>query len=347
MSPMRIDRAMPSATDRLPVSSESGRTFASRARLAVVIPVHNRCAWTARCVNSLRLLDGEPFMVVVVDDGSTDGTAEYLQRNAPDVIVESGNGDLWWSGGVNAGCDAALARGAEYLVLFNNDNFGFSRNVLVDLQRTVDSGATCACSTCLFFDDSGEVRVLQGGGIIDWHSRGPELRQSGAAFTDEYRRAHAADRCAWLSGMALAFRAETFRRLGGFDARRFHIYRGDLDFTLRATHSGGTCVSTCRSWVINDLNTTGTNFFARMTLKEFLTGLVTRRSPYQLSHTVRFAWRHCPKHLVPFFVAQFYARYVYAALRRQLQEPAWRPMPTDEALVAGAAFVDRMAHESV
>src|SRR5687767_767033 len=85
-----------------------------------VIPVHNRSGQTRRCLRSLAA-GTVPVRAVVVDDGSTDGTAREVARHHPDVVVLHGHGDLWWAGAVNRGVEHALAGGADYVLTLNND----------------------------------------------------------------------------------------------------------------------------------------------------------------------------------------------------------------------------------
>jgi GT2 family glycosyltransferase len=306
-------------------SALASRTFASNSRLAVVIPIHNGLDYTRLCVRSLRSLSGPDFMLVIVDDGSTDGSGEYLRSEEPDVIVVRGSGDLWWSGGVNAGCERAIDAGAERLILLNNDNIEVSPNVVADLDRTLDEGATCACSVSMFADSGGGLRIFQTGGALDWRDHGLTLRGFGKRCGDRPQPEDKVEVAPWLPGMALAFDRSTFSRMRGFDTRRFPQYRGDADFTLRVTESGGTCVTTYRSWVINDLSQNGINFFSRATVRRFVSGLVTRRSNFQVKSVVLFAWRHCPKVLIPWHLFQFYARYTYVAVRSQVVESAIVP----------------------
>ncbi|HEX8530399.1 MAG TPA: glycosyltransferase, partial [Cytophagales bacterium] len=89
--------------------------------LYVVIPVYNRWHYTKACLEALRKQTFRAFRTVVVDDGSTDGTAGRLAEAFPEVTVLLGSGNLYWTAAVNLGIAHALAGGADRVVTLNND----------------------------------------------------------------------------------------------------------------------------------------------------------------------------------------------------------------------------------
>lgn len=287
------------------------KRFSDVADLAVVIPVHNRRTYTVACLEQLRRLEGQAFMVVVVDDGSSDGTAADLERNHSDVHVLHGDGHLWWSGAVDRGCRFAFERGASRVLLLNNDTLEISANLIPELERVLTTFGGLAGAVILEDRAPGSREIVAAGGTVDWRDRGLELRD-GPRHAVEYRYRDEEVECDWLSGAALAFGREVFESVDGFDARRFPQYRGDVDFTMRARAAGYKCVVTYASWVVNDTTDTWINFRRRLTYREFLLGFVSLRSSYNLRETVRFAWRHCPKRRLAPHLALFYLRYAYA-----------------------------------
>lgn len=304
------------------------RTFAATAETAVVIPVHNRRSHTASCLQQLRRLGASELMVIVVDDGSTDGTGPYLSENHADVHVLRGSGNLWWSGAVDLGCRFAIDRGASRLVLLNNDNLDMSPNLISELSRVLDAYGGLACAVLVEDRPAGRREIVAAGGSVDWRDRGLVLRD-GPRHEVEYRARAEDVECDWLSGAALAFGREVFLRLDGFDARRFPQYRGDADFTMRARKAGYKCVVTYAAWVLNDTRNSFINFRRRLTYREFLVGFVSLRSPYNLRETLRFAWRHCPKRYLSRYLLLLYLRYAYGfwKTRHRLPPGSGNPQP--------------------
>jgi GT2 family glycosyltransferase len=88
----------------------------------ILIPVHNRKDITLRCLDHLRnqevLLD---YKVVIIDDGSTDGTSIIITEQYPEVILIKGDGNLWWTGAIRLGMEFAYKEKADYFVWMNDD----------------------------------------------------------------------------------------------------------------------------------------------------------------------------------------------------------------------------------
>nr|WP_290226443.1 glycosyltransferase family 2 protein [Trichocoleus desertorum] len=88
----------------------------------ILIPVHNRRAITLDCLDTLqRNGDLDRYSVVVIDDGSTDGTAEVISGAYPVVTVLQGDGKLWWTGAIAKGMEYAYHQGADYFIWLNDD----------------------------------------------------------------------------------------------------------------------------------------------------------------------------------------------------------------------------------
>lgn len=89
--------------------------------VAAVVPVFNRLETTRRFVLSFRGLRYPRKLLIICDDGSTDGTGEFL-RAQPDVITVTGDGSLWWSGATNAAIREALRHSPDFVLTINDDS---------------------------------------------------------------------------------------------------------------------------------------------------------------------------------------------------------------------------------
>src|SRR5258708_4234594 len=91
-------------------------------RVAVVVPVYNNIRRTLRFLDSFTRVRHRYYQMIVVDDGSTDGTRMQLAAHHPSVLVLTGTGDLWWSGATNLGVRFALDNDFDYVLTINNDS---------------------------------------------------------------------------------------------------------------------------------------------------------------------------------------------------------------------------------
>lgn len=280
--------------------------FSRASKTAVIIPVFNARDRTLACLRHLASGETVTAHVIVVDDGSTDGTTEAIVQEFPDVSVLQGDGALWWSGAVDLGCRFAIEGGASRLLLLNNDN-EIAEADCASLVHAADRRRACV-SAVMTRAHEEDLYVLMAGGEVNWKGRGLVRRNTGIRF----RPRNTISTADWLPGTALALTSEIFEAVGGFDPKRFPQYRGDADFTLRVRNAGFPCLVLDDVHVVNDLGQTGLNFMHPVPLKTWLQGFWSYRSNFNLRETVRFAFRHCPPALIPFYLTQFYARYVYA-----------------------------------
>lgn len=133
----------------------------------VIIPVHNRKNITLSCLDNLRKSgDYERYHLIVIDDGSTDGTTEAIQNLYPEVIILTGDGNLWWTGAIKKGMEYAFEKGAEFIVWLNDD-CQFSEGVIANLVNCSQSyrGAIAGCQG---FESNQPTQLAFGGKIKTW-----------------------------------------------------------------------------------------------------------------------------------------------------------------------------------
>jgi GT2 family glycosyltransferase len=135
--------------------------------LYIIIPVFNRWHYTRECLESLRLQTNQDFRTVVVDDGSTDETAAALARDYPEVEVVTGDGNLFWTAGVNAGIRRALALGADRVMTLNNDVVT-APDFVAQMLAAADQHPTAVLGALEFDANSGEA--IYGGERLDFRT---------------------------------------------------------------------------------------------------------------------------------------------------------------------------------
>jgi len=201
---------------------------------AVVLAM-DQLDYTRECLRSLRALDPAPDHILVVDNGSTDGTPARVRAEFPEVEVLVLGENRWFAGGVNAGFERALAGGAGAVLLLNND-LVLERESLGVLRAALEADASRgAVSPKLFYFEPPD-RIWFAGGIV---TRGVGfIRHRGVNRKDDAFRDHA---CAidYVSGAAVLIRREALERVGLLDPD-YVIYVEDVDWSARARQAGFT-----------------------------------------------------------------------------------------------------------
>ncbi|MEM1018880.1 MAG: glycosyltransferase family 2 protein [Pseudomonadota bacterium] len=91
--------------------------------IAVAITCFNRKSQTLRCLNNLKSScpDAINLRIHLTDDGSSDGTSEAVRAQFPDVHILSGDGTLFWSGGMRKAIESAMQTEFDFLLWLNDD----------------------------------------------------------------------------------------------------------------------------------------------------------------------------------------------------------------------------------
>jgi len=202
-----------------------GQLTTDHGLTSIVIVTHNQLGYTKMCLDSIRFLTDEPYELIVVDNGSTDGTLEYL-RACGDVKLIENTDNRGFPAAANQGILAG--RGRQTLLL-NNDvivTTGWLRRMLVALRSDPSIGVVGPCSNAVGSTQQVEIGY------------GDLTSLDGWAW--DYGRRHDGQReeAERVVGFCLLFLRELVDRIGVLD-ERFGIGNfEDDDFCLRAGQAG-------------------------------------------------------------------------------------------------------------
>jgi GT2 family glycosyltransferase len=200
----------------------------------LVIPVHNRWHYTEACLEALRKQSFRAFRTVVVDDGSSDGTAGRLAGAFPEVTVLNGGGNLYWTAAVNLGIDYALGQGATHIMTLNNDTLPPP-----DFLAQMHAKAWCIRRPAGTVGvGRGYGKNLYGGERINWLKATAEPLP-GTAAPGQRGGLHPVD---WLPGRGLLIPAAVFAKSACLTPGRFRIT--SPTWTLRGRPCGTAFAST-------------------------------------------------------------------------------------------------------
>jgi GT2 family glycosyltransferase len=220
-------RGRPPGKDRLPL-------------VYSVVLTYNNFADTDECVRSLAAQDCPEHRIIVVDNGSSDGSLGHLRdvwREGVD-FVETGE-NLGVGGGYNRGISVALVSGADYVVLCNNDIVAgkdFVRSLREVFETTPDTAI--AAPVMLYYGHAGRIWfawVTQGRflGYSINRLRGAPLASLGDRENTVFSSAYVPTCAAMISRAAL-------EKTGLLD-ERFFFGHDDVDWCLRARRHGLHC----------------------------------------------------------------------------------------------------------
>jgi GT2 family glycosyltransferase len=221
----RVDQ--PQESEAIPSASVITVGYNSRERLEVYLPTALACRGK--------------YEVIISDNGSIDGSLEYLEREFPQVRV--------LRNGKNLGFAAANNRAAEVadyeILVFVNPDTAVDPDWLYHLLRPFKDPAVGATTSKIkLMSDSNRLNTC--GNTV--HISGLTLCRGLGRSKDLYRCMDEVDA---ISGAAFAMRREIFEQLGGFD-EDFFLYMEETDLSVRARLAGWKCLYVPESIVLHD-----------------------------------------------------------------------------------------------
>ena len=262
----------------------------------IVIPVFNRKEITKNCLLSLRQQTYKDFKVVVIDDGSTDGTEEMLTNEFPEVYIIKGDGNLWWTAATNLGVKYALENNSDYILTLNNDTIAkedFLGKMIYRAEKTPNAllGA--------FALDANTKKPVYGGEIINWKwANSKSLLDS--LPKEQWYGLHEVTH---FPGRGLLIPAEVFRKIGLYDEKHFPHYAADYDFTHRAIRAGYKvyCNYDAKLLIYPDASGDAENR-KKKSLKNYYNHLFGIKGGANIKIFTKYTIRNCPFYYIPTFL---------------------------------------------
>ena len=202
-------------------------------RVAVVVLNWNGLEDTLECLESLSRSVYPNMEVIVVDNGSSDGSPEEIALRFPDVHLIRNPGNMGFSGGNNVGIREAFRRDADFVWLLNNDTVVEPATLdhLIRAARQSDEIGLVS-PVIRFFEDRTRIQFC--GSYIDWKkSRIVKVEKP------ESLPGNGKDISLW--GTALLIKRGVLERAGYLDEKYF-AYHEDEEYCMRAARTGFRCV---------------------------------------------------------------------------------------------------------
>ena len=200
-----------------------------KVEVSIIIPVFNQFQFTHACLASLQTIkERSALEVIVVDDCSTDETAELVPRMQGVVYLRNEK---------NSGFIASCNRGAEkargkYLFFLNNDTIVTPGSLTALLGTFVEDPQAGIVGSKLVYPHG---QLQEAGGIIWRNASGWNYGKFDDPEKPKYNYLREVDYC---SGAALMIRKSLFQSLGGFDAKYAPAYYEDADLSFKVRKAG-------------------------------------------------------------------------------------------------------------
>jgi GT2 family glycosyltransferase len=234
-------------------------------KVYILLPVHNRKEITRGFVECLAAQTFSDYHLVLIDDGSTDGTAEMVQARIPSTTVLQGKGDWWWAGSLQQGLNWLKASEVEdrAVVLFINDDVQFAPDYL---ERAVHVMTGKKRTLVLSrFSAPGSGKIMETGVTAN-------LWQLSFAVADSPERINC------LSTRGLFAHWSDIRTIGGFYPRLLPHYLSDYEYTIRAFRKGLKCETSADLLIESDNAATGFRMINEKSFASFLRKYSSKKS---------------------------------------------------------------------
>jgi GT2 family glycosyltransferase len=209
----------------------------------VILPVHNRKNITIEFVRKLKNQTHKNFKLILVDDGSKDGTSEEVKEELENVIILKGNGNLWWGGSLQKAYSYIKISNFDKndFVLIINDDTDIEKDFLENGLKILKNNKKSIIQA-KGYSLKERNKCIDKGSFIDWTN-----------FTFHSNSNN--PNCFTTRGLLI--RLEDFLKIGGFYPILLPHYASDIEYTFRFYKKGYNLIvnDSFKIWINNE--TTG------------------------------------------------------------------------------------------
>ena len=281
------------------------------ARVSVIVLNWNAAKLTLSCIEELKKSDYGSVEIIVVDNGSTDGSPELITSSFPDVTLICNPVNVGFAEGSNQGIRHALKNGAAYVLLLNNDTI-VDKRMISRLVETAAAHQSRAAVSPKMYDGFDPSRI--------WFVYGKTNLWTGIFSNPAYNSpaTTAFDPVVpmeYASGCCILVPAEMMRAVGEFDSRYF-AYCEDVEWSIRARRAGFGLLCDTRAELWHYIASTGGKNPSRMRYHMTRNHLWTMR-------------KHATWGQLVFFALAFYPPRCLLRLGKAIRSRQWGCIPAE------------------
>lgn len=288
-------------------------------KIYIILPIYNRRDTTIKFVDCLKAQTYQNYQLLLVDDGSTDGTAEAVQNEIPSVVVIKGQGNWWWAGGLQQGINwfkSNNAIKASDLVLMINDDVIFDEHFLEKAVDLLNNKHNVLLHSTSYGIQTG--RLVNAGVKFDYKKM-------------KFKQTIDPKETNCLATMGLFLRFSDLKKIGNFYPRLLPHYLSDYEFTIRAHNKGFKLYAhpELKLWVNEE--TTGLNYkkMHQLDFKNFIKQYFSKKSSSNPISWTFFYILTSPKIWLPLNMAKIWKRAFKSIFYRFLRTYFFYKNPTN------------------
>lgn len=206
-------------------------------KIALVILNWNGLNDTLECLESVKKIDYSNFEMIVVDNGSTDGSPAEIRKQFPNVIVLETGKNLGFAEGNNVGIRHAIANGADYLFLLNNDTVVDSQALNAFLKVSHLYPAAGVFGAKIYYYSEPD-RIWFAGG--QWNRETLEFIHVGEKKIDNAADYETICESDYACGCAMFVKRAVIEKIGLLEPQFFLTFE-ETDWSFRAVRAGFQC----------------------------------------------------------------------------------------------------------
>ncbi|BAZ42347.1 putative glycosyltransferase [Calothrix sp. NIES-4101] len=264
-------------------------------KIYIILPVHNRRDITLNFVGCLKVQRYQNYQLILIDDGSTDGTEEAVKNELSSTVIIKGKGNWWWAGGLQQGINWLKNNSinSHDIVLMINDDVTFDKFFLEKAVKILE-------------DKQHSLLLAQSFGKQTGLPVNIGVKADMKALTFKQTFCEGEINC--LATMGLFLRFADLLTIGNFYPNILPHYLSDYEFTIRAHQKGlKLCIHPELNIYVNE-DTTGYSDLKKSKFIDFIKKYFSHKSMNNPMAWTAFIILSCPPKWIIFNIARIWKR---------------------------------------
>ena len=221
------------------------------AKVTIIILNWNGKEDTIECVESVRNITYPNYEILIVDNGSTDGSQQVFKQKYVDIILIENPKNLGYAEGNNIGMRYALKRGTDYILLLNNDTT-VDQSFLDELikQAEIDKKIGILGPKIYVYHEPNKLNSV--GANIDFWTGGASHIGCNQIDRGQFEDIKKVD---YVTGAAILVKKEVIKKIGLLDKRYFCYYE-ETDWCVRAKKAGYSVIAVPKAKIGHKIGST-------------------------------------------------------------------------------------------